>query len=483
MSELQEQAIRQHCKALRMPTIGSQFARLAEAAVREGQSHIGYLEALLAAEMEERESRAIARLLHEARLPRMKTLDEFEFDRSGVSAAQLRELAEGGYIGQGRAGAAGRRGGHGQDAPGHGPVRGRLPPAAPGAVRDRDRADQRTRRGGARQPAQPRARPLGAARPDLHRRAGLRAARRDRVRADVPGDRRPGREGGGDRDHQPAVLRMVAGHPQPAAVQGADRPPHRPGAHHHHRHRLLPVPPHRKQYGHVAAVYSFDVLFDLGDQIIKKRLDATKVIEFVKTGDQKLEHALADQAWLLAAKGAANIRCLVYCDSRETAEETKKAIEKLSDGDKKTGIAKIKVGTELFVGARRAKEREAANQWLADHGFLAGSDTPCYPVFLIATSAGEVGVDLDADHIVCDIVPWERMIQRLGRVNRRGEGSARVVIVDKGQAKPNRPDQPTPKEMRESIAYRALAIVKELPKNWCWLRWQLGRIAGTEAAG
>jgi DNA replication protein DnaC len=64
-SELQDQAIRQHCKALRMPTIGGQFARLADAASREGQSHVGYLEALLAAEMEERESRAITRLLAE----------------------------------------------------------------------------------------------------------------------------------------------------------------------------------------------------------------------------------------------------------------------------------------------------------------------------------------------------------------------------------------------------------------------------------
>ena len=36
-----------------------QFARLADAASREGPIHIGYLEALLAAEMEERESRAI----------------------------------------------------------------------------------------------------------------------------------------------------------------------------------------------------------------------------------------------------------------------------------------------------------------------------------------------------------------------------------------------------------------------------------------
>jgi DNA replication protein DnaC len=98
MSDLQEQTIRQHCKTLRMPTIGGQFARLADAATREGQSHVGYLDALLTAEMEERESRATTRLLHEARLPRMKTLDAFEFDRSGVSAGQLRMLAEGAYV-------------------------------------------------------------------------------------------------------------------------------------------------------------------------------------------------------------------------------------------------------------------------------------------------------------------------------------------------------------------------------------------------
>lgn len=98
MNTVQEQAVRQHCKALRLPTIGGQFARLAGAAIREGQDHVGYLEALLAAEMEERESRAIARLLHEARLPRLKTLDEFEFTRTGIPAARLRDLAEGGYI-------------------------------------------------------------------------------------------------------------------------------------------------------------------------------------------------------------------------------------------------------------------------------------------------------------------------------------------------------------------------------------------------
>lgn len=92
MTAFQDQAIRQYCKTLRMPTIGTRFSRLAEAAKREGQTHLGYLEALLAAVMAaERESRATTRLLHEARLP-------FEFERSGVSAARLRELAEGGYV-------------------------------------------------------------------------------------------------------------------------------------------------------------------------------------------------------------------------------------------------------------------------------------------------------------------------------------------------------------------------------------------------
>jgi DNA replication protein DnaC len=48
--------------------------------------------------MDERESRAITRLLHQAHWLRMKTLDVFEFDRPDVSAGQLRTLTEGDYV-------------------------------------------------------------------------------------------------------------------------------------------------------------------------------------------------------------------------------------------------------------------------------------------------------------------------------------------------------------------------------------------------
>ena len=47
MAQLQEATIKAHCKTLRMPMMASQFGTLAEQAIREKKSHIGYLEALL----------------------------------------------------------------------------------------------------------------------------------------------------------------------------------------------------------------------------------------------------------------------------------------------------------------------------------------------------------------------------------------------------------------------------------------------------
>jgi CRISPR-associated protein Csb1 len=44
---------------------------------------------------------------------------------------------------------------------------------------------------------------------------------------------------------------------------------------------------------------------------------------------------------------------------------------------------------------------------------------------------------MDADHVVCDLVAWERMVQRLGRVNRRGDGDAKVVVVVESEPAPS----------------------------------------------
>jgi len=96
---VQQSAIQQYAKQLRLPTLGDQFARLAEEAVKEKQSHLSYLEALLEAEVEERDRKAVARRIQEARLPAVKTLEEFDFQSAPhIPAGLVRNLSEGGYL-------------------------------------------------------------------------------------------------------------------------------------------------------------------------------------------------------------------------------------------------------------------------------------------------------------------------------------------------------------------------------------------------
>jgi DNA replication protein DnaC len=79
--------------------MAAQFRRLAETAASQQQTHLDYLEALLGAEMEEREQNTIKRRLKEAHLPNVKTLDEFQFTAApNIAASKLKELANGGYI-------------------------------------------------------------------------------------------------------------------------------------------------------------------------------------------------------------------------------------------------------------------------------------------------------------------------------------------------------------------------------------------------
>jgi DNA replication protein DnaC len=98
-TQLEEAVIRQHCKHLRLPSVGGQFSHLAQRCVKQQLTHLCYLNMLLSAEVEDRERHVVERRLREARLPRLKTLDEFDFEKSPqVKATQIRELADGKYV-------------------------------------------------------------------------------------------------------------------------------------------------------------------------------------------------------------------------------------------------------------------------------------------------------------------------------------------------------------------------------------------------
>ena len=63
---LEQAAVAQQCRALRLPAVADQCASLAEEAIKQRLTYLRYLEALLATELEERERNTIARRIKDA---------------------------------------------------------------------------------------------------------------------------------------------------------------------------------------------------------------------------------------------------------------------------------------------------------------------------------------------------------------------------------------------------------------------------------
>ena len=170
-------------------------------------------------------------------------------------------------------------------------------------------------------------------------------------------------------------------------------------------------------------------LADREEEVVRQRLNAAKRLGLHSLDDpKKLPEEMAERAIGLGF-GTEPKRIVVYCDLRRDALEVKKRIDReIKTRAKKRSDAPAK--SQLLVGARRVRERERVEDWLDDVGLLGSAEAPPpVPIFLVATSAGEVGINMDADHMVCDLVAFERMVQRLGRVNRRG-GADRTALVD-----------------------------------------------------
>lgn len=86
-------------RELHLPTVRTEASRLAEIAVRQRQTHLGFLAEVLSAEVDERAERRRVRRIADAHFPRLKRLADFNIDAaSTIAAAQLATLATGGYI-------------------------------------------------------------------------------------------------------------------------------------------------------------------------------------------------------------------------------------------------------------------------------------------------------------------------------------------------------------------------------------------------
>ncbi len=111
---------------------------------------------------------------------------------------------------------------------------------------------------------------------------------------------------------------------------------------------------------------------------------------------------------------------LIFARSVETVETVAMRLEK---------AGKFSL---ILTGTMRGWERDRLVEHPAFKRFLprtvpADDDET---VYLVATSAGEVGVNISADHLVCDLSTFESMAQRFGRVNRFGRrDDTRINVV------------------------------------------------------
>jgi len=94
-----EALVEAHARELHLPAIRTRFRALAAEALREQQTPLAYLAALLEAEVQERAERRERRRLLDARFPLIKRLEDFRFaDNPKVPQATIAALAEGSWI-------------------------------------------------------------------------------------------------------------------------------------------------------------------------------------------------------------------------------------------------------------------------------------------------------------------------------------------------------------------------------------------------
>lgn len=169
---------------------------------------------------------------------------------------------------------------------------------------------------------------------------------------------------------------------------------------------------------------------DEKDEVVRERLDATKrlYLHKVEANSQEKHSDIAKKTLeklveLSLKHRDAQVKVLIYVRSPGEAQGALGILDRQ--------LGKVGEGrTALLTGTIRGHERDhLVRTDPVYQALLSGEFRVDRTVYLVSTSAGEVGIDIDADHMVCDLTTLDSLIQRLGRVNRRG-GQSREARVD-----------------------------------------------------
>jgi CRISPR-associated endonuclease/helicase Cas3 len=151
--------------------------------------------------------------------------------------------------------------------------------------------------------------------------------------------------------------------------------------------------------------------------VIWRRQEAKKGVHLRENTDEK---KLADEIAALAMNKFKDSGCAVLVFVRKV-------------GDVETVVKKLKSENQQvqqLTGTLRGWERDqVVTQDSVFRRFLPNVAQGGNTVYLVCTSAGEVGVNISADHLVCDLSTFDSMVQRFGRVNRFGDCSDTEIHI------------------------------------------------------
>ncbi len=231
----------------------------------------------------------------------------------------------------------------------------------------------------------------------------------------------------------------------------------------------------------LAGTYGWGKSFGVGDDdandaVVQQRLAATKKLSFVDIDTSKknaLATAIAEQAIQHDDK---KCRVLAYVRSPETAAGVRDALaQNLTNKAKQAGGRLAKDDAQkrirLLTGTIRGCERDQLAESDIFRAFKSDPDRPAQmnspTLYLVSTSAGEVGVDFDADHLVCDLTTLDSMAQRFGRVNRlggKGRHAEVTVVCEKPKAGTAREKRREPSPLDAAIA-KTGDILRKVAEN------------------
>ena len=183
-----------------------------------------------------------------------------------------------------------------------------------------------------------------------------------------------------------------------------------------------------------------------------RRLRSKKKLALISVADEdQVVSKIVDLAWKRGEEQPGS-RVIVFVRTVNAVADVKEGLLA-----KKVPAANISTLTGTMRGLERTRQADP-RQEKADPIFARFLSPPAPEeepwktvpqpgtVYLICTAAGEVGVDISADHLVCDLTPFDSMVQRFGRVNRYGTGEARIDVVYEGKPSEKKKDDPFDKQ-------------------------------------